>query len=92
MTNFIVILAVWRITMLFVEEDGIFDIFKHIRAAFEGSKWFNPSCFWCTSIWVSFIIVCYQHFSTLIEVVVYTCFYSAGAILVAEIEERLSDV
>ena len=44
-------LAVWRITALFVYDDGPRGIFVRLRDAIGGPL----TCFWCTSAWVSLV-------------------------------------
>ena len=44
-------LAVWRITALFVYDDGPWDVFVRLRDAIGGPL----TCFWCTSVWVGFL-------------------------------------
>ena len=42
-------LAVWRITALFVYDDGPWGIFVRLRDTIGGPL----TCFWCASVWVS---------------------------------------
>ena len=63
-------LSVWRISSLLVNEDGPWDIFRHIREwvgikdlGAEGvfiPNGFWPgffSCIWCASLWISLIVL-----------------------------------
>lgn len=62
----LVILATWRITSLVVREDGPLDVFIKLRVKLgirynESGVAYGTnvisrglSCFWCTSVWVSF--------------------------------------
>ena len=61
-------MSVWRVTSLFVYEDGPYDIFEKIRHEFgmkrdELNNSYGTTvisralqCFWCTSIWTSLIL------------------------------------
>ena len=56
-------LAVWRLTSLFVSEDGPFDVFARIRKAFgayrageQGQLAVLITCFWCASIWTAAVL------------------------------------
>lgn len=64
---FLVILAIWRLSSLFANEDGPFDIFKRLRLKAkhltQNVKLFNEfklheglGCEWCNSIWFGTII------------------------------------
>lgn len=62
-------LSTWRLTSLFVSEDGPFDIFDRIRfkAGVRYDAYSNPigtnvlakamSCMWCFSIWIAALLV-----------------------------------
>ena len=53
MLEFILLsLAAWRITALFVYDDGPWGIFVRLRDAIGGPL----TCFWCTSVWVSLVV------------------------------------
>lgn len=55
MLSFVLLsLAVWRVTALFVYDDGPRDVFVKLRElsdAYGGPL----NCFWCASVWVSFL-------------------------------------
>lgn len=58
MLSFVLLsLASWRLTALLVYDDGPFGVFVKLR---ELSDAFNGplNCFWCTSVWVSFLASC----------------------------------
>jgi len=44
-------LATWRITSLFVYDDGPRDMLVRLRDAIGGPL----HCFWCTSVWVGLV-------------------------------------
>lgn len=50
-------LACWRITSLFIREDGPWHIFMHIRslARRAGSLGAAFECHWCLSVWVGLL-------------------------------------
>lgn len=50
-------LACWRVTSLFIREDGPFAIFMHIRSLTRrmGSVGAAFECPWCLSVWVGLI-------------------------------------
>lgn len=64
-------LATWRISSMFVREDGPFDVFDRIRILAGvrydiddiayGTNVISSllSCLWCTSIWVAFVTALY---------------------------------
>lgn len=86
------ILATWRVTSLFVYEEGPWELFEKLRYK-TGVYFLNPdteqpetmlgkllSCFWCTSIWVAALVGLILTQSWTIIVVVPSL--SAGAILI----------
>lgn len=89
-------MATWRLTSLFVHEDGPFKIFHRIRewAGVIHDKDGMPcgnnnsffagllSCFWCTSVWAAAIISVFSLDWTM-YVPTLLC-ASAGAILIEE--------
>lgn len=46
-------LTCWRLSYMFVEEDGPADIFLRIRRKLD-YNWSPLSCVYCTSVWVAF--------------------------------------
>lgn len=46
-------LACWRITSLFLREDGPFAVFVHLRTLARRYSVFDGAlaCFWCGSVW-----------------------------------------
>lgn len=52
-------LATWRISTMFVNEDGPFDIFFKMRERFGEGRFFDSlfSCVWCISVWAGVILV-----------------------------------
>lgn len=64
-------LAIWRVSSLFVNEQGPYNIFHNIRnwigVTYDGREIvkFWPqlfSCVWCMSIWMSIIWMVARHF------------------------------
>jgi hypothetical protein len=55
---FVLPIVTWRLTHLFVEEDGPFDIFLKLRIYVSNSNFFKElfTCFYCFSIWMGFLI------------------------------------
>ena len=52
-------LATWRISHMFVWEDGPFNIFSKFQSWAEPCKFFQGlfSCVWCLSVWVGAILI-----------------------------------
>ena len=47
-------LATWRVTHLFVHEDGPWDVIRHIRGAFAAIGAARlVACFLCASVWIA---------------------------------------
>ena len=91
----IVALATWRITSLFVNEDGPFDVFANLRARvgvyydeYSVARGKNVvasalTCVWCTSPYVALILVCAWIYQPLYAILVFLPFaISAVAILI----------
>jgi len=92
----ILVLATWRLTSLFVAEDGPFRIFYRLREwtgvihnndgnviGCEDSFFAGLlSCFWCMSIWTAAVLSAL--FSGWLLWLPLTLFASAGAIIVEE--------
>jgi hypothetical protein len=86
------ILATWRLTSLFVDERGPFDIFGKIRdlAGIKYDEYSRPCadteigkallCPWCTSVWVGTVIAR----GNLIKGLA----YSAGALLIGRLLKK----
>jgi hypothetical protein len=82
MFHLIAILAVWRITSMFFQEDGPFSIFAIIRR--EANKITRVfKCFWCLSVWVAIPFATFTSHS-IFEFLITWLGYSAGAILINE--------
>lgn len=83
------ILLTWRLTSLFVNEEGPFDMFGQLRDTIgvdrdEFGKIFGHNqlaqaftCFWCASIWIGLLVVILYRENPLKALV-----YSAGAICI----------
>ena len=94
-TNFLIlILAVWRISSLLVNEDGPFDVLGHMRhrLGVRFDEYSQPygenelaqalTCTWCTSIWVGFVIAAlYAAAPTAVLICSLPFALSAGAIV-----------
>lgn len=74
------VLACWRVTWMFTQEDGPYDMFLRIRSAWVNYPWSPLHCFYCTSIWVAFFMA----FATP-SFFLYWFALSAGAILMYEL-------
>jgi len=97
MNYLILALAAWRLTSLFVNEDGPFEVFAKLRKILGvaytpegepyGLNWFAKglACFRCASVWVSFVIVLTYCFWESIVIVILPFAISAVAIAVEEI-------
>lgn len=74
-------LSTWRLTSLFVYEDGPFGVFDKIRAATVNSKFYSElfSCFLCMSVWCGTAAVLIYW---LIPVLSYALAASGAAILI----------
>lgn len=49
-------LASWRLTKMLTQEEGPYMIFRRFREYMLKFENWNPlSCFWCASVWVSFL-------------------------------------
>jgi hypothetical protein len=91
----ILILAVWRISSLLVNEDGPFSVFGRLRhrLGVRYDEYSQPygenevakalTCTWCTSVWVSFVLAAlYAAAPTAVLVCSLPFALSAGAIVV----------
>lgn len=74
MIELLYILATWRVTSLYANEDGPMDILRKIREAV------GVDCFWCVSVWFGVLIGLLTSGSLLIGLA-----YSAGAILIEQV-------
>lgn len=98
----ILIASVWRIASLFVNEDGPFDIFVHIRK-FSGVYYDEFSnvhgknvvskallCLWCFSIWVAIPLAFFSKNAVNVPTYVGEVLWlSAWAILIEEVLDRI---
>lgn len=73
MIELLYILATWRLTSLFANEDGPFKMFERFR------NFIKVDCFWCMSVWFGVLI------GLLTNGLLVGLAYSAGAILIEEI-------
>ena len=81
---FIVCLVVWRISNLLFVEDGPWKIFVRLRnLILKVSSILN--CFYCITVWVSIPFAVYKG-------IFFWFAYSAGAIIIHELLNYLSDV
>lgn len=91
----ILILATWRISSLFVNEDGPFDMFARLRALVgirynELSNAYSTNvlaglfnCLWCFSVWVGLaLMISYSQYPNQTILVCLPFALSAGAIMV----------
>jgi len=80
--HIILILATWRISVLFVEDFGPFNIFYKIRNKVKDTFLEGLfECINCFSIWTGFIMALLVT-KNLVEILALTFAYSAGAILI----------
>lgn len=81
MEHALAILAVWRLSSLLTKEDGIFDVFVHLRTTLYRFK--ALECFWCTSVWVGAGVALVRLWGTPLTVdsLLLPLAYSGGAIL-----------
>lgn len=96
MSDFLIlVLAVWRISSLLVNEDGPFAIFAELRRvvgvrydAYNEAQSNNVigqvfSCLWCASFWIGLIVmIAFYYFPAQTVLVCLPFALSAGAILV----------
>lgn len=84
MDYLILMLATWRLSSLFTDEDGPFQIFAHLREWTEtniSAELFN--CLWCFSIWTGLILtVAYWYSPIYTRWIALPFALSAGAILI----------
>ena len=93
MTPFVFVLAtlaVWRVTHLFVAEDGPFDLLVRLRRA-VGSSVFGSllDCFYCMSLWVAIPLALWMGQAWAEKAVLWLAL-SAAAILVHRVIERVA--
>lgn len=74
MIELLYILAAWRLTSLYANEDGPFDVIRKLR------EFVGVYCFMCVSVWFGVLVGALVHQSILIGLA-----YSAGAIIIEEI-------
>jgi hypothetical protein len=92
MSNLLIlsILATWRISHLFAQEDGPFDVIIKFRKLF-GQGFFGSllDCFYCLSIWVAipFAILLSQNISLFI---LYWFGISGGACVLYKLSEKVN--
>ncbi len=81
-------LAVWRVSHLVSEEMGPFDSMYKLRKAM-GVGFFGSllSCFYCTSMWVAWVLALYQS-DGLIQVAIYTLALSGFACIIFKFSEK----
>ena len=77
------LLAIWRFTHLISLEDGPFHIFEKLR--YLNNKPF--SCFYCLSMWTSFLPAVYFS-SDFITLIIYWFALSGGAIILEKLSDR----
>ena len=105
MINLLIVLATWRITKLFVDEDGPFDVFAKLRykAGVREDQFGNRyavnklaeglTCIWCTSIWFSFFASFFSEYSVNIHTfLIVWLAISAAVIFFDEFVEMLTRI
>lgn len=83
----ILALTTWRISYLLTFEEGPYGIFKKIRNQLNRFKLSPLFCFYCTSVWVGFVISFFMSLN-LFSTITYAFALSAAAILIDEIVDR----
>ena len=79
--HLIIVLATWRVTNLFVNEFGPFNIFYKLRSRAKNTFFEDLlDCVYCSSIWIGFGFALLVG-KNLSEIFVLSLFYSAGTIL-----------
>jgi hypothetical protein len=98
----VLILATWRLTSLFTQELGPFDVFERLRdwVGEQGHK--NPvareisrglACFWCNSLWWATLLALLSLVAEpLPMLLLYALAASAGAILLEEARALAEDL
>lgn len=87
------ILCVFRISYMFVEENGPGDIFARIRLYSIKNRLthiYPFECFYCTSVWTGLLLSMIVNQTVDIAVLIYGLGISAGSIIVYEVINRLS--
>lgn len=89
-------LAVWRISSIVYDEDGPYNVFRHMRrllgilhdeqgVPFGYPRWLEwMDCFWCIALMVSILVVtplCIAHKCGILESAISTLSVSTGAII-----------
>lgn len=84
-TQIVIVLAIFRITYLLVEDYGPFNVFEKLRIITAKYRFINLDCFYCTSIYISlpFALLNSLWF-------IYWMGYSGAAILIYRVHERLN--
>ncbi len=82
------VLSVWRVTHLFVAEDGPWNIFARLRRRLgEGFFASLLDCFYCFSLWVSAPVACFTGESVRERILLWLAI-SGGAILLERATDR----
>ena len=82
MTFILCTLAVWRISYLFSQEDGPFDLVIKIRKPFgQGQIGKLLDCFFCLSIWISIPFACIIALTILDGIIVTLALSGAASLL-----------
>jgi len=94
-------LAVWRMTVLLVREDGPGDLFTKIRnvAGIKYDELSRPyptnmlsgmlSCVWCCSVWVGFVVALFEKPCNFSQLLRNSLALSASAIFIDEIIDAI---
>lgn len=90
MSDLFIALAVWRLTSLFVHENGPFRMFANLREELKEHWYIRSFCFWCLSVWIAFFFAIAFHPDN--SWFMWTLGYSAVAIIIEEVISYLQPV
>lgn len=76
-------LICWRVSYFLVAEDGPDNLMESIRKRLR-SEWSPLDCFYCTSVWVSFVLAYFTD-----DLLLYWLPLSAVAILIEAVHRKL---